>query len=72
MKAVVVEKFGGPGVLHVADRGLPEPGAGLARQAADGRLRLTVARTYPLEEAPAAHATVDTGHGRGKTVLLVD
>ena len=44
--------------------------AELARQAADGRLRLTVARTYPLEEAPAAHASVDTGHGRGKIVLL--
>ena len=46
--------------------------AELARQAADGRLRLTVAQTYPLEEAPAAHAVVDTGHGRGKIVLLVD
>ena len=43
-----------------------------ARQAADGRLRLTVAETYPLEEAPAAHAVMDTGHGRGKIVLLVD
>lgn len=46
--------------------------AELARQASDGRLRLTVAQTYPLEEAPAAHAAVDTGHGRGKIVLLVD
>ncbi len=44
----------------------------VARQAADGRIRLTVAQTYPLEEAPAAHAVVDTGHGRGKIVLLVD
>jgi hypothetical protein len=25
-----------------------------------------------LEEAPAAHALLDTGHGRGKIVLLVD
>jgi NADPH:quinone reductase-like Zn-dependent oxidoreductase len=46
--------------------------AELARQAADGRLRLTVAQTYPLEEAPAAHAVVDTGHGHGKIVLLVN
>jgi NADPH:quinone reductase-like Zn-dependent oxidoreductase len=46
--------------------------AELARQAADGRLRLAVAQTYRLEEAPAAHAVVDTGHGRGKIVLLVD
>lgn len=42
-----------------------------ARQAADGRLRVTVAQTYPLEEASAAHAVVDAGHGRGKIVLLV-
>ena len=31
MKAVVIDEFGGPGVLHVADRELPEPGAGQVR-----------------------------------------
>ncbi len=46
--------------------------AELARQAADGRLRLTVAETYPLEEVSAAHEVLETGHGRGKIVLLVD
>lgn len=46
--------------------------AEVARQAADDRLRVTVAETYPLEEAPAAHVAVDTGHGRGKIVLLVN
>ena len=46
--------------------------AEVARQAADGRLRVTVAETYPLEEASAAHAVLDTGHGRGKIVLLVN
>jgi NADPH:quinone reductase-like Zn-dependent oxidoreductase len=46
--------------------------AEVARQAADGRLRVTVAETYPLEEARAAHEAVATGHGRGKVVLLVD
>jgi NADPH:quinone reductase-like Zn-dependent oxidoreductase len=45
--------------------------AEVARQAADGDLRLTVARTYPLEEAPDAHEVVESGHGRGKIVLLV-
>ena len=44
--------------------------AEVARQAADGRLRVTVAETYSLEEAPAAHEAVATGHGRGKVVLL--
>jgi len=46
--------------------------AEVARQAADGRLRVTAAETYPLEEASAAHAVLDTGHGRGKIVLLVN
>jgi NADPH:quinone reductase-like Zn-dependent oxidoreductase len=46
--------------------------AEVARQAADGRLRVTVGETYPLEEAPAAQESVATGHGRGKVVLLVD
>ena len=46
--------------------------AEVARQAADGRLRVTVAETYPLEESAAAHEAVATGHGRGKVVLLVD
>ena len=45
--------------------------AEVARWAADGRLRVTVAETYPLEEASAAHAVLDTGHGRGKIVLVV-
>ena len=44
--------------------------AEVARQAGDGRLRVTVAETYSLEEAPAAHEAVATGHGRGKVVLL--
>ena len=46
--------------------------AEVARWAADGRLRVTVGETYPLEEAPAAQESVATGHGRGKVVLLVD
>ena len=46
--------------------------AEVARRAADGRLRMTVRETYPLEEAPAAHEAVATGHGRGKIVLVVD
>jgi NADPH:quinone reductase-like Zn-dependent oxidoreductase len=46
--------------------------AEVARQAAYGRIRLTEAETLPLEEASAAHAVLDTGHGRGKIVLLVD
>ena len=42
-----------------------------ARQlAADGRLDVRVARTYPLEDAAAAHQDGQAGHAAGKLVLL--
>jgi NADPH:quinone reductase-like Zn-dependent oxidoreductase len=46
------------------------------RQAADlieaGRFSLPIAQTYPLEQIAQAHALSETGHVRGKLVLLVD
>jgi NADPH:quinone reductase-like Zn-dependent oxidoreductase len=39
--------------------------------AAGGRLVMPV-RAYPLAEVAAAHAAVETGHGRGKVVLIVE
>ena len=64
-----------PAVLGLEVAGaIDEVGPGVdgsARQAAEGNLRVTVARTYPLEEAPAAHEVVESGHGRGRIVLLV-
>jgi enoyl reductase len=36
-----------------------------------GRLVMPV-RAYPLAEVAAAHAAVETGHGRGKVVLIVE
>jgi NADPH:quinone reductase-like Zn-dependent oxidoreductase len=45
-------------------------------QAADlieaGRFSLPVAQTFPLEQIAEAHALSETGHVRGKLVLLVD
>nr|WP_066363721.1 NADP-dependent oxidoreductase [Herbidospora mongoliensis] len=38
---------------------------------AAGRLAVTVRATYTLEEAFKAHADIETGHGRGKVVLIV-
>jgi enoyl reductase len=29
-------------------------------------------RAYPLAEVPEAHAAVETRHGRGKVVLIVE
>lgn len=45
--------------------------ADVARSAADGRLAVAVSRTYPLADAARAHADLETGHARGKGVLLV-
>jgi NADPH:quinone reductase-like Zn-dependent oxidoreductase len=44
--------------------------AEVAGLAARGALRLPV-RAYPLTEAAAAHAAVESRHGRGKVVLIV-
>ena len=38
--------------------------------AADGRLEVTVDRTFPLDEAAEAHRYLQTGHAHGKVVLL--
>jgi NADPH:quinone reductase-like Zn-dependent oxidoreductase len=37
-----------------------------------GRFSLPVAQTFPLEQVADAHALSETGHVRGKVVLLVD
>jgi NADPH:quinone reductase-like Zn-dependent oxidoreductase len=45
--------------------------AELAGLHADGRLRMHVRATYPLERAADAHRDVESGHGRGKVVLTL-
>jgi NADPH:quinone reductase-like Zn-dependent oxidoreductase len=45
-------------------------GPQLVELAADGLLRVKVARTYPLEDAAQAHRDSIAGHARGKLVLL--
>lgn len=37
-----------------------------------GALRIHVRATYSLEQAADAHRDVESGHGRGKVVLLID
>ncbi|WP_319453082.1 MULTISPECIES: NADP-dependent oxidoreductase [unclassified Mycobacterium] len=36
----------------------------------DGKLEVTVDKVFPLEEAPEAHRYLQTGHARGKVVLV--
>jgi NADPH:quinone reductase-like Zn-dependent oxidoreductase len=60
---------GGPGAdagdeLRAAAR--PE----LARLAGEGRLRVVVAATYPLEDVAEAHRQIATGHTTGKLILV--
>ncbi|MEO3975594.1 NADP-dependent oxidoreductase [Streptomyces sp. CAU 1734] len=38
---------------------------------AEGRLRIEVSHTFPLERAADAHRQVATGHARGKTVVVL-
>ncbi|MBC2876994.1 MULTISPECIES: NADP-dependent oxidoreductase [Streptomyces] len=38
---------------------------------AEGRLRVEVSRTFPLERAADAHRAIETGHGRGKIALVM-
>ncbi|GHF55338.1 oxidoreductase [Streptomyces mashuensis] len=45
--------------------------AGLAERYARGELTWHVRATYPLERAADAQRDVETGHGRGKVVLLM-
>ncbi|WP_033344635.1 NADP-dependent oxidoreductase [Catenuloplanes japonicus] len=44
--------------------------AALAGLYARGELRFLVRRTYPISQAADAHREVETGHGRGKVVLV--
>ncbi|WP_424217488.1 NADP-dependent oxidoreductase (plasmid) [Streptomyces sp. BI20] len=48
----------------------PERLAALAERLGDGRLRVHVRETFPLERAADAHRAMAVGHGRGKIVLL--
>ncbi|GHO87377.1 NADP-dependent oxidoreductase [Dictyobacter formicarum] len=43
----------------------------IARLMAEGQIKTTVARTFPLSEASHAHALSEIGHGRGRIVLQV-
>lgn len=46
--------------------------AELGRLAEEGKLKVLIDRTYPLEETPQAIAYVEQGHARGKVVIEMD
>lgn len=57
--------------VHVVRAGRsPERLAGVVGLAAGGEIRMPI-RAYPWEDVVAAHRAVESGHGRGKVVLVV-
>ncbi|MBY8888635.1 NADP-dependent oxidoreductase [Streptomyces sp. PTM05] len=82
----LVELVGDPrGVITIADLSAPDHGvrfSGVAGSVPDalaeavdliarGRLHIPVEKSYPLEEAAAAHVDSQAGHTRGRRVLVV-
>jgi NADPH:quinone reductase-like Zn-dependent oxidoreductase len=61
------------GVRAVSVRGVVTGSrlAEIAGMVADGTLRVEVGKVFPLEQAAAAHALSETGHGRGRILLRV-
>ena len=57
--------------VNLSSNATPEVLADLAEAVAEGRLRVTLDATVPLEEAPAAVARARTGQARGKTVIVL-
>jgi NADPH:quinone reductase-like Zn-dependent oxidoreductase len=45
---------------------------GLSRLVADGKLKVHVSETYPLEDFAKAHQAMEAGHATGKIVITVD
>ncbi len=59
-----------PGVRRLSTRGSVTQLAELVALYEKGALRVEVAATFPLEEAAAAHRLLESGHVRGKVVLM--
>ena len=65
-----IAEFDLPGVTPVFARLVPGDLRAVAELAAAGRLKVRVARTFPLEEAAAAQRLLADGHAPGRIVLL--
>ncbi|MEV6378561.1 NADP-dependent oxidoreductase [Streptomyces sp. NPDC051773] len=60
------------GVRWIGSRRSAQRLGELAALVADGKLKVHVRKTFPLARAADAHRELETGHGRGKIVLLTD
>lgn len=59
------------GVRRLAGARSPEALSKLAALVAQGKLILSIHRTFPLAEAALAHCEVEAGHVRGKVILAI-
>ncbi len=58
-------------IHHIATReALLERAAAVFAMVAEGRLKVRIGKTYPLEEAPAAHRDLESRRTTGKLLLL--
>ena len=57
---------GADGGQQIRDAARPE----LLALARDGRVEITIDRTFPLDDAAEAHRYLQTGHAHGKVALL--
>lgn len=64
------ERAGELGIRRVGTDRRPERLEHLTHLYAEGQLRVEIAQTFGLDEASAAHRAVETGHVRGKVVLV--
>jgi NADPH:quinone reductase-like Zn-dependent oxidoreductase len=46
--------------------------AGIGTLIDDGEVRVHISQVFPLADAAEAHRSLETGHTRGKIVLIVD
>lgn len=59
------------GVKSIRSKRSAERLSELAEWVAKGNLKIHIRNTYPLDKAIDAHREVETGHGRGKVVLVL-
>lgn len=68
--AVVLTRLGGPRLMPFITRSSRTDLLALADLVAAGKLRPVIERTYPLAEAAEAIRYVETGHARGKVIVV--
>ncbi|MFC6880674.1 MULTISPECIES: NADP-dependent oxidoreductase [Actinomadura] len=60
------------GVSAISTQRSAERLAELANWYVEGKLRVEISHTFPLDQAAEAHRLMDTGHVRGKVAIVVD